>query len=210
MHSNSHSTVQTVRIGLLRHFPVNQPFPAGWRTAEDLQAWFVRYDIAKPPVAEFDLGEVDWQACLSSDLPRARITASAVFRGEVGHSALLREPEFRQFKTGNLRLPIWAWQWLLRLSWITGHRSQRPCRDDFRRRVLAVADLLSASDQDTLVVSHAGMMAYLSAELRRRGFAGPKLRIAKHATAYVYEKGRDPSANASGNSACIEGPPSVS
>ena len=47
---------------------------------------------------------------------------------------------------------------------------------------------MSALDQDTLVVSHAGIMAYLSSELRRRGFAGPKLRIAKHATAYVYEK----------------------
>jgi hypothetical protein len=53
---------------------------------------------------------------------------------------------------------------------------------------VALAERLSASDQDTLVVSHAGMMAYLSAELRRRGFAGPKLRIAKYATAYIYEK----------------------
>ena len=158
--------------------------------------WFERYDVAEPAVGEYDLGGVDWQECLSSDLPRARITAGAVFRGEVGHSALLREPEFRQFKTGNLRLPIWAWQWLLRLSWITGHRSQRTCHDDFRRRVLAVADLLSASDRDTLVVSHAGMMAYLSAELRRRGFAGPKLHIAKHATAYIYEKNRGQSASA--------------
>ena len=41
---------------------------------------------------------------------------------------------------------------------------------------------------DTLVVSHAGMMAYLSADLRRRGYSGPKLRIAKHATLYTYEK----------------------
>jgi hypothetical protein len=50
--------------------------------------------------------------------------------------------------------------------------------------------------QDTLVVSHAGMMAYLSAELRRRGFAGPKLRWAKHATAYIYEKNGSESATA--------------
>jgi len=28
------------------------------------------------------------------------------------------------------------------------------------------------------------------AELRRRGFAGPKLRIAKHATVYTYERRR--------------------
>lgn len=53
---------------------------------------------------------------------------------------------------------------------------------------MSIADHLSAVEQDTLVVSHAGMMAYLSAELRRRGFLGPKLRIARHATAYLYEK----------------------
>jgi hypothetical protein len=74
-----------------------------------------------------------------------------------------------------------------RFSWLTGHRSQRACRDDFRRRVSEVADRLCRARRDTLVITHAGMMAYLSRELRRRGFVGPKLRIARHATAYVYE-----------------------
>ena len=59
---------------------------------------------------------------------------------------------------------------------------------DFRRRVLAMGDRLSGMDGDTLVVSHAGMMMYLSQELRRRGFAGPKLRIPRHAIAYIYER----------------------
>lgn len=153
-----------------------------------MQVWRGRYEMAETFVGEFDLGDVDWQACLSSDLPRARITASAVFRGQIEHTDLLREAQFSQFKTGNLRLPVWAWQWLLRLSWITGHPSQRACRDEFRQRVLAAAERLCGSPQDTLVVSHAGMMASLSAELRRRGFTGPKLRIARHATVYVYEK----------------------
>ena len=177
-----------MRIGLLRHFPVEQKLPTGWKTAADLQAWRERYDMAETSVGEFDLGGIAWHACISSDLPRACMTASAVFRGEVKRTALLREPEFARFKTGSLRLPVWVWQWLLRLTWMMGHESQRACRDEFRRRVLAVADRLSALDQDTLVVSHAGMMAYLSAELRRRGFAGPKLRIAEHARAYIYEK----------------------
>jgi broad specificity phosphatase PhoE len=177
-----------VRIGLLRHFPVDQKFPTGWRTAADLQAWRDRYDLAETFVGEFDLGGVDWQACISSDLPRTCITANAVFLGEVKHTALLREPQFTTFKTGNLRLPFWVWRWLLRFSWMMGHRSQRDCRDEFHRRVMALADQLSALEQDTLVVSHAGMMAYLSAELRHRGFVGPKLRIAKHATAYIYHK----------------------
>lgn len=177
-----------MRIGLLRHFPVEQTFPTGWRTSADLLAWHERYDRAATAVGEFDLGGVEWQACISSDLPRASITARAVFRGNVEQTALLREAQFAHFQTGNLRLPVWAWKWLLRLFWMTGHRSQRECRDDFRQRVFAMADRLSAIEQDTLVVSHAGMMAYLSAELRRRGFAGPKLRVAKHASVYLYEQ----------------------
>jgi hypothetical protein len=116
------------------------------------------------------------------------VTAQAVFRGEITQSATLREADFAPFRTGSLRLPIGIWKWVLRFAWLTGHRSQRNCRDDFRRRIAAVADQLSAADRDTLVVSHAGTMAYLSRELQRRGFVGPKLRVAKHAVAYVYEK----------------------
>jgi broad specificity phosphatase PhoE len=179
---------QTLRVGLLRHFPVVEPLPAGWKTAADLQAWLKRYDQAETPVGKFDLGGVDWQACLSSDSSRAWVTAQAVFRGEIAQTASLREADFAPFRTGNLRLPVGVWKWVLRFAWLTGHRSQRACRDDFRRRVSAVADQLSVADRDTLVVSHAGMMAYLSRELRRRGFVGPQLRIAKHAVAYVYVK----------------------
>jgi len=54
--------------------------------------------------------------------------------------------------------------------------------------VKQVADLLESMRHDVLVVSHAGMMAYLSAELQRRGFIGPKLRTPRHAVLYVYEK----------------------
>jgi broad specificity phosphatase PhoE len=177
-----------VRIGLIRHFPVTEDWPSGWRTSADLEAWRERYDLAEAIVGEFDVGNVPWAACLSSDLPRAMETASAVFHGPIESTPLLREVELTPFQTGRLRLPIPVWKWLFRLAWMTGHKSQRACRDDFRRRVTASADRLQTREHDTLVVSHAGMMAYLSRELRRRGFAGPKLRVAKHATIYVYER----------------------
>lgn len=177
-----------MRIGLLRHFPVTESLPAGWKTAAELLAWRDRYELAHTPVGQFDLGGIEWKACICSDLPRACITAGAVFPGEIERTELLREAQFAALPTGTLRLPIWAWKWMLRLLWMTGHDSQRACRDDFRQRVLSIANRLDASNEDTLVVSHAGIMAALGTELRRRGFTGPKLRIAKHATAYVYER----------------------
>lgn len=178
-----------MRIGLLRHFPVAQPFPRGWRTAAELEDWLRRYDQAEVTVGAFDLAGVAWRACHSSDLPRARVTAARVFSGDVVHTELLREAQYVAFPTGRLRLPVPVWHGLVRFCWMTGHSSQRACRDEFVARVRSVADRLSEASEDTLVVSHAGLMAYLSAELRRRGFTGPKLRLAKHAQAYVYHSG---------------------
>jgi len=95
-------------------------------------------------------------------------------------------PDF--WVTGNLRLPTKVWYWMLRLAWLTGQASQRACRDEFQQRMHAVADRLGGLERDTLVVSHAGMMVYLSRELRQRGFVGPKLSVAEHARAYVYTR----------------------
>jgi broad specificity phosphatase PhoE len=181
-----------MHIGLIRHFPVEQRFPSGWKTAADLDLWRRQYDASPMVVGQADLGSFQWSHCISSDTERAVATAKAVFPGPVEQTMLLRELEFAQFRTGNLRLPVWIWRWILRLSWATGHQSQRACRDEFRRRVVATADLVEAKTGDILVVSHAGMMAYLSAEFRRRGFLGPKLRMPKHATLYLYEKNSAP------------------
>ncbi len=177
-----------MRIGLVRHFPVEQQFPRGWNTAAELHAWRERYDASPAIVGPADAGTIQWGRCIASDLERAVVTARAVFAGPVEQLPLLREAEFAQFRTGRLRLPMWAWRWALRLAWATGHRSQREARDAFRRRVTEAADYLEAVACDVLVVSHAGLMAYLSAELRHRGFAGPRLRVASHATLYLYQR----------------------
>jgi len=177
-----------MRLGLLRHFPVNYGLPHGWMTAEDLSHWMEHYDASEVSPQPLDLGTHIWRECLSSDLHRAVVTAKAAFAGPIETTPLLREATFAQFPTGNLRLPVGLWGWILRAAWWSGHGSQRACRDAFLRRVSAAADLLESRGDGSLVVSHGGMMAFLSAELRRRGFTGPKLRLAKHATLYVYER----------------------
>lgn len=185
---DGHGSFSGMRIGLMRHFPVKQAFPSGWRTSAELDEWLRRYDVSDVCVGAFDLGGVAWQACHASDLRRARVTAEAVFRGEIECSPWLREAQFGSFGTGGLRLPVFLWRWVVRCCWATGHPSQRAFRDDFRRRVTLVAERIGSLEKDTLVVSHAGMMAFLSVELRRRGFRGPKLREAVHAKVYLYER----------------------
>ena len=121
---------------------------------------------------------------------RAYATAQALYGDAIIQTALLREPQIARFQTAELQLPVTLWRWILRAAWMTGHRSQRSSRDDFVRRVQAVADLVESSDSDVLLVSHAGMMAYLRRELLRRGFTGPRFRIAEHGRVYLFERNR--------------------
>lgn len=55
-------------------------------------------------------------------------------------------------------------------------------------RIKAKAKVLASLHENTLVVCHAGVMAYLRKELIDYGFEGPKFGIAEHATLYVFEK----------------------
>jgi broad specificity phosphatase PhoE len=177
-----------MRIGLVRHFPVQEAWPSGWVTSADLQQWRVRYDAAEPIVGPIEARAVAWQRCFSSDLKRAFVTAQAAYAGTITQTPLLREVETLPFATGRLRLPLWGWRWVFRLAWLTGHKSQRPARDDLHRRVGAIADRLEQEPVDTLVVAHAGMMLYLRKELLRRGFQGPDFKLAEHARLYVFER----------------------
>ncbi|MGC3957085.1 MAG: histidine phosphatase family protein [Verrucomicrobiota bacterium] len=177
-----------MRLGLVRHFPVTEPWPRGWVTADELQRWRVRYDAAAPIIGPIDVSAVKWQRCLSSDLKRALVTAQTAYAGTITPTPLLREADVPALPTGRLRLPVWGWRLLLRFTWFTGHKSQRAARDAFHQRIKAVADLLEQEPVDTLVVSHAGVMFFLRKELLRRGFVGPKFGLAEPAQLYVFER----------------------
>lgn len=177
-----------MRIGLVRHFPVTEPWPRGWVTSAELQHWRVRYDAAEPIVGLIHVSAVKWQRCLSSDLKRVFVTAQTAYAGTITQTPLLREADVPALPTGKLRLPVWGWRLLLRFAWFTGHKSQRVARDEFQRRIKAIADLLEQDPVDTLVVSHAGVMFFLRKELLRRGFAGPKFGLAENARLYVFER----------------------
>jgi len=177
-----------MRVGLVRHFPVAEPWPNGWVTSDDLRHWRQRYEAAEPVVGPIDVSVVAWQRCLSSDLKRAFVTAQRAYSGTILATPLLREVDVPALPTGRLRLPVWGWRLLLRFAWFTGHGSQRATRDEFYQRIMAVADLLEREPVDTLVVSHGGVMYFLRRELLRRGFTGPKFGLAETARLYVFER----------------------
>lgn len=167
---------------------MTEPLPQGWLTEDELVEWRRRYDVAEVVKGPYDLGGVEWSTCISSDLHRAASTAAVVFSGVISYTPLLREPELGRFNTGGLRMPLLCWKWLVRLAWAAGFESQKGKRDEFRSHVFTMADELEMCTEDTLVVCHAVMMFFLSQELERRGFRGPKFKEARHAIAYVFER----------------------
>lgn len=177
-----------VRIGLIRHFEVNHPFPRGWVTWGDLVAWREQYETAEVTAHVIDLGGIPWSRCISSDLPRAYATAQAAFTGDILQLPELREPQLDVFRTGNLKLPYPLWKWILRLAWMTSHASQRNAKLAFMEKVKQITEtVLTPVKEDTLIVSHAGVMIFLRRELVKLGFTGPDFKIAENGKLYVYE-----------------------
>jgi broad specificity phosphatase PhoE len=179
-----------MRIGLIRHFEVVRGMPGpGLMTAAALQTWLADYDASDIRAKPVDLGGLAWDRCLSSDSPRALRTATAIYDGPIVATPLLREPNLRPLRTGGLRLPYWGWRSILRLAWMTSHPSQREAKREFLANVAAAMDmLLDGGAGRSLVVSHAGIMMFLRRELLRRGFRGPRFKLAEHATLYVFER----------------------
>ncbi|RBP45121.1 broad specificity phosphatase PhoE [Roseimicrobium gellanilyticum] len=178
-----------VRIGLIRHFEVKHPFPTGWMTWNDLAAWREVYERTEVTPNPIDLGGIAWSRCISSDLPRAYTTAKAAFTGDILQLSELREPQLDAFRTGNLKLPYPLWKWVLRLAWMTSHSSQRNAKLSFMAKVKQVTEtVLTHVQEDTLIVSHAGVMMFLRKELVKLGFAGPGFKIAENGKLYVFER----------------------
>lgn len=181
-----------VRIGLVRHFEVQKAMPRGWMTAGQLVQWLEEYNATDVRIGTVDLEGIEWVRCFSSDLRRAQVTAQTAFPGPITTLAQLREAQVLPFDTGRLPLPYWVWRSLLRLAWATSHRSQRPARDEFMRRMREMAEMLTSQTEDTLVVCHAGMMYFLRKELIKRGFTGPKFTLAENGRLYVFTRPASP------------------
>src|SRR6266496_3824982 len=64
---------QSMRVGLVRHFPVSEPMPSGWMTAAHLHAWRRRYDCAGAQWEAVTQQAINWARCYSSDLKRAYV-----------------------------------------------------------------------------------------------------------------------------------------
>jgi broad specificity phosphatase PhoE len=177
-----------MKIGLLRHFKVTLGYPGKLVTSYELLKWQQEYNESQIEEVEIDHQGQMWSKCISSDLERAKITASRAFKGKISFSEDLREMSIYPVIHSKIRLPLWLHVSLIRLAWFLGHKSQKESKREVIARINRVLDEAMAQGEDILIVGHGGIMMFMRKELLKRGFSGPKFSRPKNAKVYIFEK----------------------
>jgi broad specificity phosphatase PhoE len=178
-----------MKIGLVRHFKVNHPYPMKRVERIELQQWLQGYDEADIEEKHIDLLGIEWTCCFVSDLPRALTTAKSIYNGELFVRSELREIPVSPFFKRGIKLSVKSHAVIMRLAWLCNHSSQTEKKAEVKRRVTTVVDeILAEKRENVLVVSHGALMIYLRKELLKRGFKGEKFTRAHNARVYLYEK----------------------
>lgn len=177
-----------MKIGLVRHFKVDQDFPSGkYVTADFMGQWFKDYDEADIVYGETPLLDVDWKACYASDMTRAVKTAESIYPDKIIQMKELREIPSPPLK-GKVKLPFILWAIWIRCSSFLNKQTRAEIKKAEKRINLALDEIFAKGEGDILIVSHAALMVYMRKELIRRGFAGPKFKIASNGKLYIFEK----------------------
>ncbi|HWT75921.1 MAG TPA: histidine phosphatase family protein [Mobilitalea sp.] len=177
-----------MRIGLLRHFKVNCPHKR-MMTSGEFREWSEKYEVSKVIKKKVDMYGIEWDICYASDLPRAIATAKEVYIGNVKIDMLLREVDNAPFiHTERIRLPFEIWHICGRLAWYFRSKSQPETITDTRKRINNFLDHIDWSHENILIVFHGFMLYNFQKELRKRGFAGEKLKLVKNGVLYEYSR----------------------
>jgi broad specificity phosphatase PhoE len=146
------------------------------------------YDASEVEENDIDLKNIDWKRCFSSDMPRAATTAKKAFDGDITYLKELREISLAPVFSPNKRLPLKLHLLSIRMAWLLNHKSQPVSKLEIKKQLSETLDNILAGNEDTLIVSHGGVMMFLRKELMRRGFRGPEFKIANNGQLYVFEK----------------------
>ncbi|MBP1157004.1 MULTISPECIES: histidine phosphatase family protein [unclassified Paenibacillus] len=177
-----------MKIGLVRHFKVKKDYPANRLVSTDeVMQWFKEYDEAQVEKGQTDLAGIEWSRCFSSDLSRALFTAKTIYDGQVDSFPELREIPAPRFKL-RMKLPFLWWAILIRVSWIANRQTRLDLKHAETRVKLFLDEVVFQSQENVLIVSHAGLMMSMRKELMRRGFHGPRYKIPDNGKLYVFEK----------------------
>ncbi len=175
-----------MKIGLIRHFKVNQPFPKKmWLNKSEVIQWFEEYESAKMESKEVDLCGIDWKKCYSSSLNRAVNTARQIHDGEIIVAEELKELDILHLLPDRIKLPFTIWGLLVRIKSFASNKNT----NEFRNNISTFTDeLLLKNNSNILVVSHWFVMKLLQKELIKRGAKGELFKSPDYGKVYVFER----------------------
>jgi len=180
-----------MKIGLIRHFPVELPFLRGLVSQEEVLQWFQSYNEAEIIPLQVIL-DGSWESCYSSELKRAKLTASIIYRGEINYSTLLNEPTPEPILKTNIRLPFVLWALIYRIALLKNHKSQSQSKNVIAANLEAKLLEILQNQKDTLIVGHVFTIEIISSLLQKYGFVGKINSRPKHGVLYVFKKSSNP------------------
>ncbi|MCK5706611.1 MAG: histidine phosphatase family protein [Candidatus Aureabacteria bacterium] len=177
------------KIALCRHFPI--PTISSWKflSTNKFNDWIEKNKSVLPEETDSFSPLKAWDKCLSSDLPRAKKTASVLASNTIiEHTDILREVPFIPFSFPFI-LPFGAWLLLSRLRWLLIKNNKLETKQASLKRASIAIDLVfSQKENNILVVSHGFFIHLLSKELKKRGFEGSHPTTPEYGVPYVFEK----------------------
>lgn len=176
-----------MKIGLVRHFKVNHPFPNKlWLSKSGVINWFEAYDKTEDiQYKDVDLHGIQWKRCYSSTMSRAVNTAKHIYRGEVVRIEALQELSILHRLSEKLILPFIIWGLVVRIKSFSSNKDTNA----FENNIIAFVDkLIAGNERDVLIVSHWFVMRVIRRVLIKRGFAGKNFKSNEYGTLYVYER----------------------
>jgi len=176
-----------MKIGLVRHFKVNHPFPDKiFLSKSEVIKWFAEYDKTENlQYKNVDLNNIDWIRCYSSTMIRAVSTANHIYHGEIVKITELKELDVIHRLTDRIKLPFMLWGLIIRMKSFSSNNDT----DKFRNEIIAFVDKITSNDKiDTLIVSHWFVMRVIRQELIKRGFVGDNIKSNEYGTLYVFEE----------------------
>ena len=176
-----------MKIGLVRHFKVNHPFP-GKRllSKSEVIQWFAEYDTTvNLDYKTVDLSDISWQRCYSSPMIRTMKTANHIYNGEIVEITALKELDILHHLSDRLKLPFIIWGIMVRIKSLSSNKDT----DEFKNRIVNFLDNIMANNEnDVLIVSHWFVMRIIRKALIDRGLSGDNFKSNDYGTLYIYEE----------------------
>ena len=176
-----------MKIGLVRHFKVNQPFPEKKLLSKsDVIKWFAEYDnTANIEYKKVDLSDINWKHCYSSPMIRAVNTANHIYNGQISEIKELKELDILHQLSDRLKLPFIIWGIIVRIKSFSSNKDT----SEFKNKIVAfIDDVIANNESDVLIVSHWFVMRVIQKELIKKGLYGDNFKSNDYGTLYVYER----------------------